>query len=159
LNFLAIDDLLVAHEGEPVDPKSIIKLPVKNNKPVFPVYKERPSDRFLQKIHASGKKWVIITDETDEPKFVLDSDGFLRDAIFEPKRSHPMKYCHRPIIVKDMSVSLGHVMKKLRVRPETTGDDVIDEDVILLWSDEKRVITGADILGRLMRGITRRTRK
>jgi hypothetical protein len=31
-------------------------------------------------------------------------------------------------------------------------DDVIDHDLILLWSDEKRVITGADILGRLMRG-------
>jgi hypothetical protein len=31
-------------------------------------------------------------------------------------------------------------------------DDVIDHDLILLWADEKRVITGADILGRLLRG-------
>lgn len=159
LNFLAIDDLLVRHEGEPVDPKSIIALPVANNKPVFPEFKRDPSDDFLQQIQSSGKKWVIITDETDEPRFVLDSDGFLRDVIFETKRLHPFHYCHRPIIVKDISVPLGNVMIKLRVQPETTGDDVIDEDVILVWGDEKRVITGADILGRLMRGIAKRSGK
>jgi hypothetical protein len=33
---------------------------------------------------------------------------------------------------------------------------VIDEDIILLWGETKRVITGADILGRLMRGIVPR---
>ena len=35
-------------------------------------------------------------------------------------------------------------------------DDVIDDDLILIWTDEKRVITGADILGRLLRGIALR---
>ena len=31
---------------------------------------------------------------------------------------------------------------------------MIDWDVILVWSDEqRRIITGADLLGRLMRGI------
>ena len=48
---------------------------------------------------------------------------------------------------------LGETIPRLRVKPERSGDDVIDEDVILVWGDEKRVITGADILGRLMRGI------
>ena len=47
----------------------------------------------------------------------------------------------------------------MRVRPETAEDDVIDHDVILVWSDEKRVITGADILGRLLRGIVIHLRK
>jgi len=35
-------------------------------------------------------------------------------------------------------------------------DDVIDDDLILIWFKEKRVITGADILGRLLRGIALR---
>ena len=36
-------------------------------------------------------------------------------------------------------------------------DDVIDDDLILIWGkEEKRIITGSDILGRLMRGIARR---
>ena len=35
-------------------------------------------------------------------------------------------------------------------------NDVVDEDFILLWGEQKRVITGSDILGRLLRGITYR---
>jgi metal transporter CNNM len=43
------------------------------------------------------------------------------------------------------------------VDPEHPGDDVIDRDVILLWAGEcRRVVTGADLLGRLLRGISRR---
>jgi hypothetical protein len=155
LNFLDIDDIPISQEGEHIDAKSIIKLPVKGSKPVFPKYSEKSSDRFLQKIHASGKKWIIIVDEDYEPRFALDSDGFLRDAIFEPSRSSFIQYCHRPIVIKDMNAPFGNAIKKLKVRPETTEDDVIDEDVVLLWSEEKRVITGADILGRLMRGIAK----
>jgi hypothetical protein len=34
---------------------------------------------------------------------------------------------------------------------------VIDSDLILVWTPEqKRIITGSDLLGRLMRGIVRR---
>lgn len=38
---------------------------------------------------------------------------------------------------------------------EHAEDDVIDEDIILLWGEEKKVITGSDILGSLLRGIVR----
>jgi metal transporter CNNM len=30
---------------------------------------------------------------------------------------------------------------------------VIDNDLILVWDSQKRIITGADLLGRLLRGI------
>jgi metal transporter CNNM len=30
---------------------------------------------------------------------------------------------------------------------------VIDNDHILIWGEQKRIITGADLLGRLLRGI------
>jgi metal transporter CNNM len=31
---------------------------------------------------------------------------------------------------------------------------VVDEDIILFWGDEqRRIITGSDVLGRLLRGI------
>jgi hypothetical protein len=43
----------------------------------------------------------------------------------------------------------------LNFTPEHNEDDVIDHDVILLWSEVKHVITGADILGRLLRGIVK----
>jgi metal transporter CNNM len=159
LNFLAFDDLLVGEEGEPVDPRSILQLPFKNSLPVFPAFERKSSDNFIRKIQSSGKKWVIITDESGEPRLLLDSDGFLRGALFYGASFYPYSYCHRPLIVKDSHTHLGSIVGKLKVRPETSEDDVIDNDVILVWDDEKRIITGADILGRLMRGIVARTRR
>jgi len=50
-------------------------------------------------------------------------------------------------------VRLGDTISRLRVQPVRHGDDVVDEDVIILWNEEKRIITGSDILGRLLRGI------
>jgi hypothetical protein len=39
------------------------------------------------------------------------------------------------------------------VKSEHTEDDVIDNDLILVWGEQRRIITGADLLGRLLRGI------
>jgi hypothetical protein len=47
----------------------------------------------------------------------------------------------------------GEIIPKLKVQPERSDDDVIDEDIILFWGSQKRIITGSDIMGRLMRGI------
>ncbi|HDP98923.1 MAG TPA: DUF21 domain-containing protein [bacterium] len=39
--------------------------------------------------------------------------------------------------------------------PEFKKKEIIENDVILLWSDRrKQIITASDIFGRLMRGIT-----
>ena len=44
----------------------------------------------------------------------------------------------RPIIVRDMKTRLGEVIGRMRVVPERPGDDVIDHDLILVWSEQKR---------------------
>ena len=153
LNFLAIDDSLMAHEGEPVEPRTIISLKFEQNKPIFPNIETSTADNFLKSIHLPEKKWVILTDLSGEPRMVLDSDGFIRSALFGMRPFNPYLYCHRPIIVKDPQSRLGKIIPRLKVRPERPGDDVIDEDIILFWDEQKRIITGSDILGRLLRGI------
>jgi len=153
LNFLAIDDLLVAGEGEPVEPRTIVSLRFEQNKPIFPNIEPSTADDFLKSIHLPEKKWIIITDLSGEPRMVLDSDGFIRSALFGVHPFNPYLYCHRPIIVKDVQASLGEIITRLKVCPEQPDDDVIDEDIILFWDEQKRVITGSDILGRLLRGI------
>ena len=113
-----------------------------------------PTDSLLQQVLSSGKKWIIIVDDKDNvPKVVLDSDSFLRDALYKRLSFNPLLYCHRPIIVKDPRARLGEIVPLLKVHPQRSEDDVIDLDIILFWGDEKKVITGADILGRLLRGI------
>lgn len=156
MNFLALDDIAVGHEGELLHPDSIVQLPMQQDRPAFPEFESDPQDAFLQSINRSGKKWVIIVNEQQQPQMVLNANGFLRDALFGSGPVNPYSYCHRPIIVREADTLLGQVLSDLRVYPETGADDVVDNDLILIWSDEKRVITGADILGRLLRGISLR---
>ena len=156
LNFLDLDDILVADEGELVDPRSVITLPIENERPVLPKFERSPDDPFLRQLNASGKKWVIIVDTSGRPSFVLDAHHFLRDSLFNTMSVDPEIYWHRPIIVTDMRTPLGSVIGRMRVKPEHPEDDVIDNDLILVWGDQKRIITGADLLGRLLRGIVTR---
>ncbi len=153
LNFLAIDDLSIAEEGEVVAEESIIEMEFINGLPVFPKIERSCDDPFLQRIHRSQKKWTLLTDSEGIPRFALDSDGFLTAALFEEADTAPLDFCHWPIIVNDENTLLGEAILKLKVKPERFGDDVIDRDLILFWGEQKRVITGADILGRLLKGI------
>lgn len=107
-------------------------------------------------VEASGKPWIVITDQTDTPLLMMDADGFLRHSLFHPQRTKPINFCHRPIIVHDGSEPLGNVMLQFQFDPKVTEDQIISNDVVLLWSDAPRVITGADILGRLVKGIVKR---
>ncbi len=155
LNFLALDDLSLADEGEVIDPDSIINLGFEGNRPVFPEIDSSPDDQFLRQVEKSGKKWVVLLDQAGEPRMVLNSDKFIRNALFDMGRFYPYRHCHRPIIIWDDKTPLGEVIPRLKVNPEHGEDDVIDEDIVLLWGKEKKVITGSDILGRLLRGIVR----
>src|ERR1700730_389087 len=153
-NFLELDDVSVCDEGEIVDAKSILSLPLANQRCVLPPFDRSPNDPFLRQVDASGMKWVIITDTASgEPVFVLDAQHFLRDALFNELASDPNAYWHRPIVVRDMRARLGDVIGRMKVVQERPDDDVIENDMILVWGPQRRIITGSDLLGRLLRGI------
>ncbi|MDD3374420.1 MAG: DUF21 domain-containing protein [Candidatus Omnitrophica bacterium] len=157
-NFLALDDILAKDEGEILDPKSIIALSLNiEGVPIFPKYKRNANDKFLQKVHASGEKWIVFTNKNGDPLYVLNADQFLRDALDQECAKSIYTYCHRPIVIKESKMKLGEVLLRLKVRAKSPEDDVIDNDIILYWrQEEKRIITGADFLGRLLRGIVPR---
>jgi hypothetical protein len=156
LNFLSIDDLPIAAEGRPLDPASIIRLPSRDGQPLFPAFTESPDDPFLKRIEASGKPWVVITDERDEPLLIMDADGLLRHASYHNARTDPMAFCHQPIVIRDPEERLGVAIERLRLDPRIRSDEAIPYDVILLWTDKPRMITGSDLLGRLLRGVISR---
>ncbi len=156
MNFLKLDDIVVNREGEKIDPDSIISLPTRSGEPVFPSYKYSAKDPFLQAVNKSGKKWLIIVNESNQPVMVLNANAFLRKTIFAVQEIDPYRYCHLPIIVTDPETLLGSAAANLEVYPESEKDNVIDHDLIVLWGESKRIITGSDILGRLFQGIALR---
>jgi metal transporter CNNM len=157
LNFLEIDDASLADEGEPIDPDSVLRLEFDDERPLFPPLSPKTDDEFLRAVNRSGKSWVVIVDPAGEPRLVLSSDDFLREALFAPDGFNPYRHCHRPILVRDPKTRLGELIQRFRLRSGKGGDDIVEDDVILLWDNRPRVITGTDILGRLLRGIARPT--
>ena len=154
LNFLQIDDIPICKEGETLDPNSIIALPTHIDLPVIPEVASSPDDPFLKKLQRSGHKWVVLTDEEETPLLVLDADGFIRAALFSAQASfEAYDYCHRPIIVSDSNTPLGDVIAQLKKNHDPHSDEDIKNDIVLLWNEQRRIVTGADILGRLLRGI------
>ena len=152
LNFLEIDDLAATEEGEPVDPSSVIALPVQDGHVRFPDFYRHPDDPFLKKVEISGRKWVVITDEASaEPKLVMDADGFLRSVFFRSERPDPNRYCHHPVVVRG-STPLDEVLYRLK-QSKTSRRGVIERDVVLVWEPKPRIITGADLFDRLLHGI------
>jgi metal transporter CNNM len=153
LNFLELDDVPLSDEGEPVDPESILQLDFDAGRPLFPSIAANPDDPFLRAVNRSGRSRVVITDPEGEPRLVLRVEDFVREALFAPQRFNPLRHCHRPITVRDPQRRLGELIPLFRVGPGGHGDDILENDIILLWGENPRVVTGTDILGRLLRGI------
>ena len=126
VNFLDLDDITVAEEGEPLDPRSVIELPLADGRPVLPPFERRIDDPWLRRVDASGKKWVIITDPQGRPRSVLNAHQFLRDALLSGDSFNRGAYWHRPIVVTDPRTRLGEAIGQMRVLPQSPDDDVID---------------------------------
>ncbi|NCF88796.1 MAG: DUF21 domain-containing protein [Verrucomicrobiaceae bacterium] len=159
LNFLDLDDRKVISEGQEIDPDTIHAFPVKLDLPILPQYGEDGSDEFIEELKKNDKKWRIIVDEaTGLPLLVLEAEAYVYSIFSEDDDLDIYEDCHRPIIVTDPSVTLDKVLDQLQVDAEHRDDLVVDDDVILFWSESsKRIITGADILGRLLKGIVQQT--
>ncbi len=154
LNFLAFDDVPVGREGVALDPGSVLVRDCGDGQGALDFAPES-DDPFVAAVQASGQKWVVLVDRDGEPRWVLDADSFLREILYRRRAVDPCRFAHLPVVVRDPETSLGAVLPLLVVHAEHAEDDVIDQDVILVWGERKRIITGADILGRLLRGITR----
>lgn len=156
LNFLMIDKIKVTEEGELVDANSIIRLPTKVDLPLIPEVSRDVDDPFLQQVNASGHHWVVLADEEGNPLLLLDADAALRAALLDKEAPYDIyQFCRRPLVIRDTDKTISEVIKHLKSLPtSTTADDAaIDYDAVLIWGAEPRIITGADILGKLLKGI------
>jgi metal transporter CNNM len=155
LNFFKLDKIMVSEEGEIIDPLSVIALETKMDLPIIPDIQNTSSDPFLKSLHKSGHRWVVLTNIEGEPLLVIDADEFLRAALFDFETFEPYQYCHRPIIIHEENTSLSEAVMKMKMNEsvDKSFDGVIEQDVLLVWSETRRIITGADIYGRLLKGM------
>ena len=150
---MSLDDIAASKEGEALDPDSMIQIEFKRSKPIFPAFSQVPQDPFLKRIHKSQKKWIVLTDRKDHPHLVMDADGFLRSALIEETKTDPLDYCHVPYVVEHGNIPLGDVLAQFPDDLESDQEITLKRDLVLVWGDKKRIITGSDILERLLKGI------
>lgn len=156
LNFFEMDKSTVCDEGEVLDPQSVVRLATKLDLPLLPNQQDPEFVDFVNAVNKSGHKWVILASEANEPLLVMDVDGFVRATVTHKDGLDPYQFCHRPLVIDDPTCSLSQAVEKLRLAHtiELQSNDVLHSDVLLVWTDnEQRIITGADILGRLFKGI------
>lgn len=63
------------------------------------------------------------------------------------------------MIVRNRHEPLGKVLAQLSFDSTSSGDHIISDDTVLLRTEQPRLTTGADVLGRLLRGIVKRSRR
>ncbi|MBK1834938.1 DUF21 domain-containing protein [Roseibacillus ishigakijimensis] len=154
LNFLRLDDLRVSGEGSQLAPETIIDLPLREGKAFMPEPDSEEEKALLKKIVATDHKWVVLLDETGRPCYALNVDDCLRDLYCGRREGSLLEHCQKPIVTSDSELSLDRILPQLDVEPEAHHDRVLDREVVLYWGERrKRIITGPDLLGRLLHGI------
>lgn len=157
LNFLDLDDREISNEGSAIDPSTIYQFPCRLDLPVIPEFDTDEGRDFLTKLKGHPYAWAIIEDLDANPVLVLETHSLLTDLYVKGQDADPYHHCHRPIIVTDSETALDEVLGDFVVEAEHKDDHIVDNDVILYWTpDNKRIITGADIFGHLLKGIAKR---
>ncbi|MFT6861869.1 MAG: metal transporter CNNM [Akkermansiaceae bacterium] len=157
LNFLDLDDRKIIKEGSELGPETIYQFPTKFDLSILPSPDTAEGRDFIESLKKHPHRWAIIINESQEPVIVMDTTKFLCDLNVEGDATDPYAQCHRPIVVTEEETYLDSVLGEFVVEAEDLHDHVVDRDVVLYWTtDHKRIITGADIFGRLLKGIAKR---
>lgn len=165
LNFLDLDDRFIVDEGSVINPDTIYSSPVNLDLPILP---NPDTDEGRELVKAFTKHpglWAVIVGERGKPQLVIDTTKYLSSLYVKEHVSDITlapdvdiyDFCHRPVVVTDEETTLDDVLGEFVVEATDQHDHVVDRDVVIYWTHEqKRIVTGADIFGRLLRGIARR---
>jgi metal transporter CNNM len=166
LNFLDLDDRFIIDEGNSINADTIYTMPSKLDLPTLPGPDTDEGREFIKQLNKHPNLRAVILDEYDgKPELIINTTEYLSTlyAVNQQQENGDVseidiyEFCHRPIIVFDSHTTLDDVLGEFVVEANDKNDHVVDRDVVIFWNNEqKRIITGADIFGRLLRGIARR---
>jgi hypothetical protein len=157
LNFLDLDDRYISSEGNTIVPETIYSFPLSLDLPVLPKLGTPEGDAFVDSLKKHVGLWAVIVGEKGMPQLVLETSDYLGALYSRGGDVDAYDFCHRPVVVHNDEIQLDSVLGEFVVEATDKDDHVVDRDVVLYWTkEEKRIITGADIFGRLLRGIARR---
>ncbi len=157
LNFLDLDDRFVSTEGSVMHPDTIFSFPAQVDLPSLPMANSDEGRELIESLKKFPQMMAVVINEQGVPQLVIKTMEYLSKLYSEGESVDIYSCCYRPVVVSDPKATLDTVLGEFVVEAFDKNDDVVDRDVVLYWTEEeKRIITGADIFGRLLRGIARR---
>lgn len=157
LNFLDLDDREIIDEGSELEPGTIYEFPAKLDLPELPSPSSSEGQELINQLKHHPCMWAVVVGSRGMPQLVINTRDYLSALYAKGEATDIYDYSHRPIVVSSPDVTLDSVLGEFVVEAEDQHDLVVDRDVVLYWTDDlKRIITGADIFGRLLKGIARR---
>jgi metal transporter CNNM len=103
------------------------------------------------------ENWIVIEDEHQQPRLVLNTTTFLRAVLMDPPPIDPRHFCREPLVITNPETRLEMVLENLNLRSRQPGGKALHPHLVLLRTPhEKRVLTGVDLLAVLLRGTSRR---
>lgn len=157
LNFLDLDDRFVSSEGSLIHPETIYSYQSRLDLPALPMPNTDEGKELIKSLQRYPQMMAVVVDENNNPQLVIKTTEYLSKIYSYGDGVDIYSCCYRPVVVSDAKATLDTVLGEFVVEAYDKNDDVVDRDVVLFWTDgEKRIITGADIFGRLLRGIAKR---
>ena len=112
----------------------------------------RPISTFILAATIKDAPYLMSARTLEKSRIALIPSQDVR-AIFDADRFQPYEHCHRPILVRGERRSVGWVIEKMAHQKPAHQHGILEDDVVLVWGKSPRIITGADILGRLLQGV------
>ena len=150
VNFLVLDSRRVGDEGSILAPRSIVQLTAVDGRLALPAPGTPGWNAFVAQVQASEKRWVVLTDPDGAPHLLLDGNRFLRTALSASEGNiDPRDYGVEPVVTTNPNDTLEGVLTNGKL----AESDAPERGVILLWGEQKRIITHSDVLKRLFEGV------
>lgn len=86
---------------------------------------------------------------------MLDADGLLPQPLLEAAETTPLEFDHPPVVIRNRNAPLATGLFRLHMSPDSDYH-LVDHYIVFFSDEHRRIMTGADILGRLLRGVVPR---
>ncbi len=154
IEFLKLDDRLVKDVGQIMWSSQILQTSFKNGRLLKILFSITPEDPFLSKLLACESEWMLLLDESGDPKLVLDVACFIKAVFATQKTINVRDYCIKPMVVTDKDAKVSTVLKNFVAKPTQKKDKPCSSEatVVIYWSKkDQRILTSDDLMALILK--------
>lgn len=153
IEFLKLDDRLIKDVGTYITAQQALKCDFRQGRLLRINFKSNATDPFLQKLLNCRCEWMVLLDESGQPKLALDVNRFIKAVFAQDKKVKVRDFCVEPIVVvePDVKVSavLKHFVKKTKLNITDTNTDGA---VVVYWHKKTRkILTSDDLMSLILK--------